>query len=38
MPSKLFALDAPLAFMIFAPKDYVDFVLQSPNVPSYFNP
>ena len=30
-PLKHFAIGSPPAFILFGPKDYVDFVLQSPN-------
>jgi len=37
-PSKVFSLGLPAVFMLFFPKEWVDFVLQSPNPPDILNP
>ena len=38
LPSKLFAIGSPPAFILFGPKEYVDFVLQSHKPPEILNP
>jgi len=37
-PSVLFTLSAPSAFLLFAPKEYVDLILNSPNFSTKLNP
>ncbi|MGE4096407.1 MAG: hypothetical protein AB7G75_36880 [Candidatus Binatia bacterium] len=38
LPSKLFAVGSPPAFILFASKDCVDFIFASPNAPDILNP
>lgn len=37
-PTTMFAVGAPCVFMLFAPKEYVDLILRSSNLPDELNP
>jgi len=38
VPTKMIAIGAPCAFILFGPKQWVDIVLQSKNIPEILNP
>ena len=38
LPTRMIAIGAPCAFILFAPKEWVDFLLQSRNAPPVLNP